>query len=683
MFPKQGDQILVESIPSYRGDEELARLLAEAGAALSLEETKTLVAGAAAAPPGSDGWTHLVAPDLTGALDEQLRALRAASIPDDGLEDRAALPARLAALRAELERRALAGFLLLVGDEHHGEYVARRAMRLAWLTGFTGSAGLAVVLREKAALFVDGRYTLQAEQQVDAALFEHRHITNEPPADWIAAHLKDGEALGYDPWLHTLKEVERYAGAAAKAGATLAALEDNPIDAIWSDQPPAPIAPVLAHDLHYAGKSSEAKRTELAQALRADGIDAAVLTAPDSIEWLLNLRGGDVPCSPLALCFALLHANGTVELFIDARKLAPGLREELAPDVTPRAPASLGDRLGALAGRKVLADPELAPAWIFHRLEAASGRIEKRRDPCLLPKATKNPVEIAGARAAHRRDGAALVRFLCWLEKTVPDGQVSEMDAARYLAERRAENNLYRGPSFETISGAGANGAIVHYRVSPESDRTISPDELYLVDSGGQYLDGTTDVTRTLAFRKPGGEERDRFTRVLKGHIALARAHFPEGTTGPQLDTLARRALWEAGLDYDHGTGHGVGSYLGVHEGPQRISKLANDVALVPGMIVSNEPGYYKTGAYGIRIENLVVVTEPSSPPGAERPVLGFETLTQAPIDRKLIDRTLLDAEEIAWLDGYHASVRESLTPLLEAETAEWLGSATRPLDAP
>ncbi|MEE9300406.1 MAG: aminopeptidase P family N-terminal domain-containing protein, partial [Alphaproteobacteria bacterium] len=484
---------MVESIPSYRGDEELARLLAEAGAALSLEETKTLVAGAAAAPPGSDGWTRLVAPDLTGALDEQLRALRAASIPDDGLEDRAALPARLAALRAELERRALAGFLLLVGDEHHGEYVARRAMRLAWLTGFTGSAGLAVVLREKAALFVDGRYTLQAEQQVDAALFEHRHITNEPSADWIAAHLKDGETLGYDPWLHTLKEVERYAGAAAKAGATLAALEDNPVDAIWSDQPPAPIAPVLAHDLHYAGKSSEAKRTELAQALRDDGIDAAVLTAPDSIEWLLNLRGGDVPCSPLALCFALLHANGTVELFIDARKLAPGLREELAPDVTPRAPASLGDRLGAFAGRKVLADPELAPAWIFHRLEAAGGWIEKRRDPCLLPKATKNPVEIAGARAAHRRDGAALVRFLCWLEKTVPDGQVSEMDAARYLAERRAENDLYRGPSFETISGAGANGAIVHYRVSPESDRTISPDELYLVDSGGQYLDGTTD----------------------------------------------------------------------------------------------------------------------------------------------------------------------------------------------
>ncbi|HXP31052.1 MAG TPA: aminopeptidase P family protein [Stellaceae bacterium] len=589
---------------------------------------------------------------------------------------------KLARLRAELARQGAQGFIVPRADEHQGEYVPARAQRLAWLTGFTGSAGIAAVLEDKAALFTDGRYTLQGRAQVDGSLYELRHMIEAPPAEWLAASLGRGAALGYDPWLHTPGEVERYAAAAERAGARLQALAQNPIDAIWTDRPPAPLAPVVPHPLCFAGKSAAEKRQEIAAALAKEGVDAAVLTAPDSIAWLLNIRGGDVSHTPLPLSFAILRCDATVDLFIDRRKLAPGLAVHLGAAVRPSDPQSLGaalDRLGA-EGARVQADPAASAAWVFDRLAASGARIRRTVDPCQLPKACKNSVELDGARAAHRRDGAALTRFLAWLAVTAPAGGLTEIAAADRLEELRRGGENFRDLSFPTISGAGANGAIVHYHATQESERRLEPGTLYLVDSGAQYLDGTTDVTRTVAIGAPSAEMRDRFTRVLKGHIALALCRFPKGTTGSQLDALARQALWDTGLDYDHGTGHGVGSYLGVHEGPQRISKLPNTQALMPGMIVSNEPGYYRTGAFGIRIENLVIVTEQAAPAGAERDLLGFETLTLAPIDRALIEPKLLDGREIAWLDAYHARVASELAPLVDDVTAAWLTAATRPL---
>jgi Xaa-Pro aminopeptidase len=589
---------------------------------------------------------------------------------------------RVGTLREALSRRSLAGFIVPRADEHQGEYVPANAQRLAWLTGFTGSAGLAIVLADRAAIFVDGRYTLQVRVEVPAALFEYRHLTEQPAAEWIAATLGAGQALGYDPWLHTVGEVERYEAAAAKAGGSLVAVADNPVDAIWHDRPPSPLAPVVAHELRFAGKPAAEKRHEIAAAMIASGVDAAVLTAPDSIAWLLNIRGGDVPRTPLPLSFAILGSDASVELFVDRRKLAAGLENHLGNEVAVQPPGQFGpalDRLGA-AGKRVQVDPGSAAAWIFARLGAAGAPIRRAADPCQLPKARKNAVELAGTRTAHRRDGAALTRFLAWLAREAPSGRLGEIAAADRLAAIRGEGENFRDLSFDTISGAGANGAIVHYRASPQSEKRLAPGELYLLDSGAQYLDGTTDVTRTIAIGTPSEEARDRFTRVLKGHIALATCRFPAGTTGSQIDVLARHALWQAGLDFDHGTGHGVGSYLNVHEGPQRISKAPNAQALLPGMIVSNEPGYYKTGAYGIRIENLVIVTPCGDLPGAEREMLCFETLTLAPIDRALVMPALLTREEIAWLDAYHARVRETLTPLLDAETAAWLAEATRPV---
>ena len=436
----------------------------------------------------------------------------------------------------------------------------------------------------------------------------------------------------------------------------------------------------MPHELRFAGRAAADKRRALADKLAADGVDAVVLTAPDSIAWLLNIRGGDVPRTPLPLGFAILHRDAAVELFIDRRKLVPGLEGHLGNGVAVNPPDAFGaalDRLGA-AKRRVLADPSGAAAWVFDRLAAAGAEAVRGDDPCALPKACKNPVELAGARAAHRRDGAAVTRFLAWLGPAA-DGGLTEIAAAERLAVLRRGNELFRDFSFDSISGAGPNGAIVHYRVTPRTDRRLESGQLYLIDSGAQYLDGTTDITRTVAIGTPTAEMRDRFTRVLKGHIALATARFPKGTTGSQLDTLARTALWQAGLDYDHGTGHGVGSYLGVHEGPHRIAKVPNRVPLEVGMIVSNEPGYYKPGAYGIRIENLVTVV-PAEVEGAERPMLGFDTLTLAPIDRNLVEPALMTADEIAWLDSYHARVRETLTPLLDAGTAEWLAAATAPM---
>jgi len=665
----------------YGGDAALARLLRAEHAGVSVTDVRALVAGVLAAAEGHDpaAWTRLVVPEPSAALRDQLLALKDV-MAEPARPDHDATAARLDALRAELARRGLDGFLVPVADEHQGEYFPARARRLAWLTGFTGSAGVAVVLADAAAIFVDGRYTLQAEAQVDGAAFERHHLTDDPPETWIGARLGRGRTLGYDPWLHTKAEVDRLAKAAAKAGGRLAPATPNPLDAVWTDQPPPPLAPVVAHDETFTGRLGADKRAEVAQAIACAGAGAAVLTDPASLAWLLNLRGGDVPNAPLPLGFAIVHADGRVDLFTDPRKLAPEARQHLGAEVTVRRPDALAATLAEAArAAPVLADPKTMAAWLFDRVAEAGGTIVEAPDPCALPRARKNAVEIAGTRAAHRRDGAALSRFLAWLAAEAPKGGLTEMDAAAKLYDMRKGGEHYRGPSFETIPGAGPNGAIVHYHPTPATNRLIEPGSLFLVDSGGQYLDGTTDVTRTIAIGTPDDAMRRAFTAVLKGHIALARARFPAGTSGSQLDAFARRPLWDLGLDYDHGTGHGVGSFLGVHEGPQRISKVPNTVALDPGMIVSNEPGYYQTGAFGIRIENLVVVIEDGV--GATgRPMRAFETLTHAPIDRALVDAAMLDATEARWLDDYHRAVRAIVAPQLDGAALAWLERATRPI---
>lgn len=594
----------------------------------------------------------------------------------DILED---LASRVAALRTELAREKLHGFVIPRADEHQGEYVPPHAERLTWLTGFNGSAGMAIVLAETAAIFVDGRYTLQVGDQINPAVFEARHITDEPPSDWLRDNLSGGVRLGYDPWLHTADGAARLADACAAVGAELIPVSTNPVDAVWIDQPLKPRAPFDIHPLDYAGEKSGEKRARLAATLSERRIDATVLTLPDSIAWLLNIRGRDVPRTPFPLSFAILRSDGTVGLFAPDGKTDAAMTEHLGDGVTISQPEWFEDALRGLAGRTVLVDPASAAHRIFQVLEAAGATIERDVDPCQLPKACKNETELQGARAAHVRDGAALTRFLAWLAREAPGGAVDEMTAAERLQAFRSESNLLRDLSFDTISGAGPNGAIVHYRVTPETNRTLEDGSLYLVDSGGQYPDGTTDVTRTIAIGTPTPEMRRHFTLVLKGHIALATAKFPVGTTGSQIDVLARRALWAEGLDYDHGTGHGVGSYLSVHEGPQRISKMPSSVALKPGMIVSNEPGYYRAGEYGIRIENLVAVTEVTDR-DTERPLLCFETLTLAPIDRNLVDTALLTDDEVAWIDRYHARVRETIGALVDDGTRDWLEQITRPM---
>ncbi len=589
---------------------------------------------------------------------------------------------RLALLRDALARQGLDGFLVPRADEHQGEYVAPCSERLAWLTGFTGSAGLAIVLRDKAALFVDGRYTLQARDQTDTSQFEPVHIADMTPDSWLRGALTPGMRVGYDAWLHTPDGVQRLRQACEHAGAMLVACEANPLDSVWRDRPAPPRAPMVAHDAVYAGEASATKRQRLGRELADDLLDAAILTLPDSIAWLLNIRGADIPHTPVVLCFAILHADTTVDLFVDPAKVDDKVREHLSPEVRVHEPVALVDALRDLgaAGKAVRVDPTTAPAWIFDCLSEAKARIARWPDPCALPKACKNPVELDGIRAAHVRDGAALTRFLAWVARESAKGGMDEITASDRLEALRRETGKLQDLSFDTISGAGPNGAIVHYRAEPRTNRVLEPGQLYLVDSGAQYRDGTTDVTRTVAIGTPDSEQRDRFTRVLKGHIALARAQFPHGTTGSQLDILAREPLWRAGLDFDHGTGHGVGAYLSVHEGPQRISKMPSTVALMPGMIVSNEPGYYKAGAFGIRIENLVAVQAAEAADGSERPMLCFETLTLAPIDRALIDPGLLSADEIAWLDAYHARVHGTLSPLVDDVTCAWLADVTRPL---
>jgi len=661
-------------------DAALAEALAAAGSAYDPAGVKDLVRGVLAAPAGlePDAWMALVAatPDarLKAALAGLARELAATA-------EVAPASARLAALRQELARRGLDGFLVPHADEHQGEYLPPRAERLAWLTGFTGSAGVAVVLAERAALFVDGRYTLQAKSQADPALYEPRHVSEQPLAQWLSETLECGQHIGYDPWLHTASEIERLKEAVAKPGAELVACDANPLDAVWTSQPPPPLSPVRPHPLAHSGKESAAKRTEIAALLEKERAEALVITQPDNIAWLLNIRGGDVPHTPLPLSFALLRRDATVELFIDARKLAPGTEAHLGNAVAVKPPEALLPALDALKDLRVQVDANAAAAAVVERLTRAGAKLLRAEDPVTAAKACKNPVELAGTREAHRRDGAALSRFLAWIAAEALKGGLTEIAAGERLAEFRLATGALKDLSFDTISGAGPNGAIVHYRATAATNRRIESGQLYLVDSGAQYADGTTDVTRTLAIGAPTAEMRDRFTRVLKGHIAIALVRFPVGTNGGQLDALARQYLWQAGLDYDHGTGHGVGSYLAVHEGPQRIAKRASAVAFKPGMIVSNEPGYYKTGAYGIRIENLVVVTEAEAPSGAERPLLAFETLTLAPIDRALVEPALMTPEEIAWLDSYHARVRAEIGPLLDGAALAWLAEATRPLD--
>jgi len=589
--------------------------------------------------------------------------------------------ARLAALRERLADEKLDGFLVPRADEHQNEYVPPGAERLAWLTGFTGSAGFAVVLKESAAVFVDGRYTLQARDEVDDHLFERRDVAETPPSRWLAEHAPRGARIGYDPWVHTSRQLETIEKALAGKGVELVALEGNPIDALWLDRPPPPRGALLLQPAEVAGATAQEKIAKLREALGA--AEALLLSDPHAVAWTFNIRGSDVAHTPIALAFALLPKDGAPTLYVDDAKVPAEAREVLARELILARPERLIADLEALGGKgaAVLFDAATAPAKLVETLRAAGGAPKLAEDPAALPKAVKNPVELAGAREAHIRDGAALTSFLAWFEAEAARGGLDEIAAAQALETFRREGGLLRDISFPTISAFGPHAAIPHYRVTERSNLKIG-EGIYLVDSGGQYVDGTTDVTRTIAVGQATPMMRDHFTRVLKGHIAIARAVFPKGTSGAQLDAFARRHLWEAGLDFDHGVGHGVGAYLSVHEGPQRISKLGH-APLEPGMILSNEPGYYRAGEYGIRLENLVIVA-PREIAGGEREMRGFETITLAPFDLKLVEPALLTAEEVEWLDAYHARVRETLAPRVDQATRAWLARATRPLaDAP
>jgi len=595
--------------------------------------------------------------------------------------ERAATPARVAALRAELARRGLDGLIVPHADPHQNEYLPANEERLAWISGFTGSAGRAIILAARAVLFVDGRYTLQARDQIDATLFEVVAISETPPESWMETNLPSGAKLGFDPWLHTIADVEKLAQACTSAGAALVGVEPNPLDAIWTDRPPPPLGQVLIHDSRYAGEDAAAKLGRIQVEIAKVRADALVVSSPAAVAWAFNIRGADLAHTPLALAFAIIPAEGRPSLYLDGRKLANSVRhalQELADVCEPD--AFTGDLAALAAARRSVRLDQTSSAEALSRLVTeAGGKITRGPDPIIQMKAVKNASEIGGARAAQRRDGGAVVRFLAWFDREAPRGRLTEIDCVAALETFRRETCELKGVSFPTISGSGPNGAIVHYRVTEATNRRIAPGELFLIDSGGQYVDGTTDITRTVSVGPPSAEMRERFTRVLKGHIAIARAVFPDGVAGAQLDTFARQYLWAAGLDYDHGTGHGVGSYLSVHEGPASIHK-SNLTALKRGMILSNEPGYYKPGAYGIRIENLVLVVEAAPVPGADKPLNTFETLTLAPIDRRLIAPALLSPDESAWLDAYHASVRSEIGPLVDVDTRIWLEEATASL---
>ena len=579
-------------------------------------------------------------------------------------------------LREQISKQGLSGFYVPHEDEFQNEYLPEANKRLAWVSGFTGSFGSAFVFSDHAVLFIDGRYTIQAAEQTDNTLFERVAIPDPGPFGWLAAQDLKQAVLGYDPSLMTPNDVAAFAKAAAKVGATIKAVTENPVDLAWDDRPAQPEAMVVPHTLEFAGQSSAEKRAKIAETLRADKADAAIITAPASIAWLFNIRGGDVACSPLPLGRAILRHDGGAELFLDPAKVSDGLLEHLGNNVTLRPYDELTDGLTALSGQTVSLDPGLASDWFFQTLETAGAKILRQMDPVQIPKACKNAAELEGTANAHRRDGAAITRFLHWLDTEAQSGKVTEIDAAIKLESFRDQIGDLKDLSFETISGAGPNGALPHYRVNAASNRTLERGSLYLVDSGGQFLDGTTDITRTVPIGDPSTEMKRHYTLVLKGHIALDAVRFPPGTTGTHLDILARHALWQAGLDYDHGTGHGVGVYLGVHEGPQRIAKPWNAIPLAPGMILSNEPGFYQEGAYGIRIENLQYVTPAEPIEGGDRDMLGFECLTFAPLARRLIDVSLLTQDERDWVDDYHQRVLAEIGGLVEGEVKDWLEGA-------
>jgi Xaa-Pro aminopeptidase len=593
----------------------------------------------------------------------------------------AAAAERIKGLRALMAGQHLDAYLVPRADEYQGEYVPPSAERLKWITGFSGSAGLAIIAKKSAALFVDGRYTVQARAEVDSANLEVSQLPRHRVSEWLGEHLSRGGTVGYDPRLHTIGEIERLSAALKPKAITLKPVNRNLVDRLWGRERPAPPGnPVTAHPQKLAGRSAQDKIADIQKRLKADGHDAVVLTLSDSVAWAFNIRGSDIPHIPVALAFSIVPQTGKPELFLAPERLEAGARAQIEAFAKLSKPEALADRLKAFrkTKKRMRLDPNTAASW-FARMLGGAARIARGPDPCLALKAVKNAAEVKGSRAAHMRDGIAVTRFLAWLDQEAPSGRIDEIEAVRRLESFRRATNQLREISFDTIAGSGPNGAIVHYRVSEATNRKLRPGELFLVDSGAQYLDGTTDITRTVAIGKPSSEMRERFTLVLKGHVAIATARFPEGTRGIDLDPLARRALWRHGLDYDHGTGHGVGSYLSVHEGPQSISK-GGMFPLEPGMICSNEPGYYKEGAYGIRIENLVLVTDAHELPGGDRKMMGFETLTLAPIDRRLIVKDLLDADETAWLDAYHARVLETIGPELDAETRAWLAQTAAPL---
>jgi Xaa-Pro aminopeptidase len=586
----------------------------------------------------------------------------------------------LPVLQSALKAEKLDGFIVPHEDEYQNEYLPECNDRLQWVSGFTGSAGAAVVMQDSAAIFVDGRYTLQVRQQVDETLFDYERLEDDGVSKWLRDTVKPGQKIGYDPKLHSPSALSRLKSAIENAGGQAIALSPNPIDVAWTDRPPAPISPIVIHPTELAGKTHAEKRTEISQAIEKHNADCALITAPSSIAWLLNIRGGDVQCTPLPLSTAIIHKDGKVDFFVRAEKLSSEVSQHLGNEVSILDEDSLEITLAKLSGKTILMDPNTASAWHFNIAKTNGAEVKKAMDPVALPKACKSEAELKGTAEAHKRDAAAIVKFLHWLDTEAQSGEYDEIAAATQLELFRHENDGLKDLSFESISGAGSNGAVVHYRVNTETNLRLEKGSLFLIDSGGQYQDGTTDITRTVPIGEPSDEMRDRFTRVLQGHIALATIRFPEGTTGPALDGFARAPLWAVGLDYDHGTGHGVGVFLGVHEGPQRISKAPNTVALQPGMIVSNEPGYYKTGEYGIRIENLQYVTQATEIAGGERPMMGFETLTLAPIHRDLIDTDILSRAERDYVNDYHATVLREIGPRVEGEVRDWLEQACKPI---
>lgn len=663
---------------------QLKSLLAQGDVGLSFEGLTDVILGVLAAPPQhrSNDWIALICADpsveLMGALQAYKGEMDAQLVDTLGASKKRS--ARLKALRNEMSLFDVDGFLIPKADEHQGEYVSQHAERLMWLTGFTGSAGFALVMAKEAAIFIDGRYTIQVQNEVDGSLFEYCHVSNDPAPDWLGMRLEKGMKIAYDPWFHTGPSLHRLKEACQKKGAQLVAAPHNFIDALWENQPPRPLSPVFPQILSYAGTDHNDKLNDIAKSLKEAQQDAMVLSLPDSIAWLFNIRASDIPCTPVALGFAIVYGDATADLFMDGRKILAQTRDHLGAKVRLFEPDDFANNIDELGRLKktVRLDGRHAPVWIEERLKKAGALLQVGDDLCILPKACKNKVELEGMRKAHRRDGVAMVRFLHWLSAQPFGPDLNEMSVSNKVDGFRRENDGFYDLSFPTISGAGENGAIVHYRVDEDSSLPLPENGLHLLDSGAQYIDGTTDITRTIARGTPSLEMKDRFTRVLKGHIAISSQRFPEGTTGSQIDVLARLALWQVGLDYDHGTGHGVGTFLNVHEGPHSISKMPNRVAFQPGMVVSNEPGYYKNGAYGIRIENLIYVRRSEKGENEERDMLEFEPLSLCPIDLNAIEVSLLNSFEKDWLNDYHQRVYTELSPLLQKDDAAWLVKATR-----